>query len=73
MVFEGPMMIIAVTALTIFHPGRVFDGLWKASGQGRKGVANYTKDGAYMLGDDHEELTQRERKNGVHVREDPSY
>ena len=73
MIFEGPMIIIAVTALTIFHPGRVFNGLWKASGHGNKGVANYSKDGAFVLDGDHEELTERERKNGFQVREESPF
>lgn len=63
------MIIIAVTALTIFHPGRVFDGLWKESGRGSKGVAKYAKNGAFVLDGDHEELTQRDGKSGFQVRE----
>ena len=33
MVLEGPMLIIAVLALTVFHPGTVFGGAdnWKAT------------------------------------------
>ena len=71
MIFEGPMIIIAVTALTVFHPGRVFGGLWKASGQGSKGAAKYSKDGSYMLDGDQTELSQRERerKSDFQVRE----
>ena len=69
MIFEGPMIIIAVTALTVFHPGRVFGGLWKASGQGSKGTAKYSKAGAYRLDGDQEELAQREGKNNFQVRE----
>ena len=71
MIFEAPMINIAVSALTVFPPGRVFGGLWKASGQGSKGAAKSSKDGAYMLAGDQEELTQRERerKNGFQVRE----
>lgn len=34
MIFEGPMIIIAVTLMTVFHPGRVFDDLWIAAGKG---------------------------------------
>ncbi|KAF2651402.1 RTA1-domain-containing protein [Lophiostoma macrostomum CBS 122681] len=34
MIFEGPMIILAVTAMTIFHPGRVFGDLWAPAGQG---------------------------------------
>ncbi|KAF1971727.1 RTA1-domain-containing protein [Bimuria novae-zelandiae CBS 107.79] len=34
MIFEGPMIIAAVTLMTVFHPGRVFDDLWIAAGKG---------------------------------------
>ncbi|KAF6233173.1 hypothetical protein HO173_008717 [Letharia columbiana] len=69
MIFEGPMIIIAVTALTVFHPGGVFGNLWKTSGHGNRGAAKYPKSVAIMLDGDNEELTQRERKNGFQVRE----
>jgi hypothetical protein len=32
------MIIIAVLAMTIYHPGRVFDNLWAAAGRGDRGV-----------------------------------
>ncbi|KAF2422217.1 RTA1-domain-containing protein [Tothia fuscella] len=31
MVFEGPMIILAVFGLTIFHPGRAFAGKWQTA------------------------------------------
>jgi hypothetical protein len=34
MVFEGPMIILAVAALTVLHPGRVFADLWVPAGKG---------------------------------------
>lgn len=34
MIFEGPMIITAVGAMTFFHPGRVFDDLWVPAGKG---------------------------------------
>lgn len=34
MIFEGPMIILAVTAMTVFHPGRVFGDLWVPAGKG---------------------------------------
>ena len=34
MVFEGPMVILAVASLTWFHPGRVFGDLWGPAGRG---------------------------------------
>ncbi|KAF2106755.1 RTA1 like protein-domain-containing protein [Lophiotrema nucula] len=34
MIFEGPLIILAVAAMTAFHPGRVFDNLWVPAGQG---------------------------------------
>lgn len=51
------MIILAVLALTIFHPGRVFDGLWKLSGQGKTRDVGYAKNGA-LMDDDQEELAQ---------------
>ncbi|KAF3038074.1 hypothetical protein E8E12_001230 [Didymella heteroderae] len=36
MVFEGPMVIIAVAGLTWFHPGRVFGNLWGPAGRGER-------------------------------------
>jgi len=29
MALEGPMIIIAVSALTVFHPGYAFHGQWQ--------------------------------------------
>ena len=34
MIFEGPMIIIAVALITWFHPGRVFNELWVPAGLG---------------------------------------
>ncbi|KAJ4303028.1 hypothetical protein N0V90_001919 [Kalmusia sp. IMI 367209] len=34
MIFEGPMIILAVGLMTVFHPGRVFGDLWVAAGKG---------------------------------------
>ena len=34
MIFEGPVIILAVTAMTVYHPGRVFGDLWMSAGQG---------------------------------------
>ncbi|KAF2128512.1 RTA1-domain-containing protein [Dothidotthia symphoricarpi CBS 119687] len=34
MVFEGPAIILAVCAMTIFHPGRIFGDLWIPAGKG---------------------------------------
>lgn len=34
MVFEGPMIILAVASMTAFHPGRVFGNLFVPAGQG---------------------------------------
>jgi len=57
MVLEGPMIILAVLALTVSHTGRVFDGLWKLSGQGKRGNFGYTQNGA-LMDDEQEELTK---------------
>jgi hypothetical protein len=32
MILEGPMIFLAVLALTILHPGFAFDGNWQAAG-----------------------------------------
>jgi len=34
MIFEGPMIILAATLLTVYHPGRIFGDLWIAAGKG---------------------------------------
>jgi len=34
MIFEGPMIIITVAAITVFHPGRVFGDFWIPAGKG---------------------------------------
>lgn len=34
MIFEGPLIILAVTAMTVFHPGRIFGDLWVPAGLG---------------------------------------
>jgi hypothetical protein len=36
MIFEGPMIILALTGMTVFHPGRVFDNLWVPAGKGMR-------------------------------------
>ncbi|KAF2999308.1 hypothetical protein E8E13_004780 [Curvularia kusanoi] len=36
MVFEGPLIILAVAAMTLFHPGRVFGALWGPAGRGER-------------------------------------
>jgi hypothetical protein len=39
MIFEGPLVILAVGAMTAFHPGRVFGAdLWIAAGKGVRSV-----------------------------------
>ena len=37
MVLEGPMIFLAVTALTILHPGFAFGGRWAAAGWSMRG------------------------------------
>lgn len=71
MIFEGPMIIIAVTALTIMHPGRVFSGLWKTVGAGKK---SYSKKGAVILDNEsHEELAQRAGKGESQSEDHPAF
>jgi hypothetical protein len=36
MVFEGPFIITALVAMTVFHPGRVFSDLWVPAGKGMR-------------------------------------
>lgn len=56
MVFEGPAIILAVTAMTIFHPGRVFGDLWVSAG---KGVVTVSKSNS----ESSVQLTETERNN----------
>ncbi|KAF2500062.1 RTA1-domain-containing protein [Lophium mytilinum] len=43
MIFEGPMIIIAVALITWFHPGRVFRQLWVPAGKGDRLVTKGMK------------------------------
>jgi hypothetical protein len=38
MIFEGPMIILAIAAITVFHPSRVFGDLWIPAGKGIKSM-----------------------------------
>ncbi|OCL04568.1 RTA1-domain-containing protein [Glonium stellatum] len=60
MIFEGPMIIIAVALLTWYHPGRVFHELWVPAGLGVR---------AHKLGQDSTvELSERDEwKNNSRV------
>jgi hypothetical protein len=44
MVFEGPMIILAVGALTVFHPGRIFGDLWVPAGKGVTSMGKLAED-----------------------------
>jgi len=44
MVFEGPMIIIAVAAITVFHPGRVFGDFWGPAGKGVRSMGKMRED-----------------------------
>ncbi|KAJ4379108.1 hypothetical protein N0V86_005150 [Didymella sp. IMI 355093] len=46
MVFEGPMVFLAVTALTWFHPGRVFGDLWGPAGRGERTCGRLADEGS---------------------------
>jgi len=46
MVSEGPMIVLAVAALTVFHPGRVFSDLWIPAGKGVRSMGELTDDNA---------------------------
>lgn len=43
MIFEGPMIILAITAMTVFHPGRIFGQLWVPAGKGVESVSKFTE------------------------------
>jgi hypothetical protein len=44
MIFEGPLIILAITAITLFHPGRVFGDLWVPAGKGVKSMGKLADD-----------------------------
>jgi hypothetical protein len=44
MIFEGPMIIIAVAAITVFHPGRVFGDFWIPAGKGVTSTGKLAED-----------------------------
>jgi hypothetical protein len=46
MVFEGPLIILAVAGMTIFHPGRVFGELWVPAGQGVRTASKLAEEGS---------------------------
>ncbi|KAF1942037.1 RTA1-domain-containing protein [Clathrospora elynae] len=49
MIFEGPMIILAVAAMTAFHPGRIFGDLWGPAGNGIKSMGNIAEDQASFV------------------------
>jgi len=52
LVLEGPMIMIAMLALTAFHPGIVFKGDWKASQfKWRPGKASAKTEGGSVQSD----------------------
>jgi hypothetical protein len=44
MIFEGPMIILAITAITVYHPGRVFGDLWVPAGKGVRSMGKLADD-----------------------------
>jgi hypothetical protein len=44
MIFEGPMIILAITAITVFHPTRVFGDLWDPAGKGIRSMGKLADD-----------------------------
>lgn len=46
MVFEGPLIILAVAGMTVFHPGRVFDELWVPAGKGLRTIGKLAEEGS---------------------------
>jgi hypothetical protein len=44
MIFEGPLIILGITALTVFHPTRVFGDLWVPAGKGVRSMGKLNDD-----------------------------
>jgi hypothetical protein len=44
MIFEGPMIIIGITSITVFHPARVFGDLWVPAGKGIRSMGKLADD-----------------------------
>jgi hypothetical protein len=44
MIFEGPMIILAIAAITVFHPTRVFGDLWAPAGKGVRSMGKLADD-----------------------------
>jgi hypothetical protein len=44
MIFEGPMIILAITAITVLHPTRVFGDLWDPAGKGIRSMGKLADD-----------------------------
>jgi hypothetical protein len=63
MIFEGPMIILAVAALTFFHPGRVFSDLWVPAGKGVRSMGKLAEDQASSV-----HLTEQEWNNTAYQR-----
>ncbi|KAF1851095.1 RTA1-domain-containing protein [Cucurbitaria berberidis CBS 394.84] len=48
MIFEGPLIILAVSAMTVFHPGRIFGDLWVPAGKGVRSMNKPTEDSVHL-------------------------
>jgi len=46
MVFEGPIVVLTIAALTVFHSGRVFSDLWTPAGKDVRSMGQLTDDNA---------------------------
>ena len=46
MVLKGPMIVLAVVALPVFRPDRVFSDLWTPAGKGFRSMGKLTHDNA---------------------------
>lgn len=63
MIFEGPMIILAVSAMTFFHPGRIFGDLWAPAGKGVISMSKLTDDQASSV-----HLTESDWSNTAYQR-----
>ncbi|KAJ4353088.1 hypothetical protein N0V95_003683 [Ascochyta clinopodiicola] len=48
MLLEGPLIILAVAGMTVFHPGRVFGELWGPAGKGERTLSKLTEEGSQV-------------------------
>jgi hypothetical protein len=62
MILEGPMIIIAVLAMTVLHPGIAFDGKWSSATWGLK---QSRKDASATRSSSVEDINLQQRYNSL--------